>query len=304
MGTMPAPLPHCYRAFGLTLRSDFVLPELIAAPGRALVDVTIERVAALAPLPDLPRLTAQVTADARTFRFTPAEAADFEVRDGTTISVCPAAAPDPAALRAHLLGSVMGALLHQRALLPLHASVVAIDGRAVAFTGASGAGKSTLALALQQRGYATIGDDLCAIRIDAGKPVTSTGVTRLKLWAPSLHAAGQATEGLEPIAARLDKYHWPGSSIVDDVTLPLAAVVALDWSAGGIAIASLKGAEAVGALVMNTFRGALVEPMGVGPAHLARCAAVARSARMMRLARPRDLAAVGATVDSILAALA
>lgn len=304
MGTMPAPLPHCYRAFGLTLRSDFVLPELIAAPAGAPADVTIERVAALAPLPDLPRLTAQVTADARTFRFTPAEAAAFEVRDGAAISVCPAAASDPATIRAHLLGSVMGALLHQRGLLPLHASVVAIDGRAIAFTGSSGAGKSTLALALQQRGHATIGDDLCAIRLEAGKPVTATGVTRLKLWAPSLHAAGQETAGLEPIAARLDKYHWPAAGAVEDVTLPLAAVVALDWSAGDIIVTPLGGAEAAGALVMNTFRGALVEPMGIGAAHLARCAAVARSARVMRLARPRDLAAVGATVDAVLAALA
>lgn len=300
---MPATLPHCYRAFGLTLRSDFVLPELLAAPDDTPADVTITRVAALAPLPDLPRLNTHVTADARIFRFTPAEAVTFEVRDGSTISVCPAAGSDPAALRAHLLGSVMGALLHQRGLLPLHASVVAIGGRAVAFTGASGAGKSTLALALQQRGYPTIGDDQCAIRLDDGKPVTATGVTRLKLWAPSLHAAGQVTDGLEPIAASLEKYHWPATAAIDDVTLPLAAIVALDWSDDDIDITSLSGAEAIGVVVRNTFRGVLVERMGTGPAHLTRCAAVARSARVMRLVRPRDLTAIDATVDAVLDAL-
>lgn len=300
---MHASAPHRYRVFGLTLRSDFALPELIAAPLDAPVDVRIERVAGLAPLPDLPRLTAQVTADAHAFRFETPGIADFEARDGTTISVCPTDRSDPAAVRAHLLGSVMGALLHQRGLLPLHASVVAIGGRAVAFTGASGAGKSTLALALQQRGHATIGDDLCAIRLDTDMPVTSTGVTRLKLWAPTLHAAGERTDGLEAIAAQLDKYHWPAAGPVDDVTLPLAAVVALDWSADKVGVTPLGGAEAVGVLVINTFRGALVEPMGIGPAHLARCAAVARSIRVMRLTRPRDLSAIGATVDAVLGTL-
>ena len=300
---MPVPVHHYHRAFGLTLRCDFALPELIAAPEGAPVDVTITRVGTLPARPDLPRLTAQVTVDAQTFRFTTAGIADFEARNGTTISVCPTHPSDPAAVRAHLLGSVMGALLHQRGLLPLHASVVAIDGRAIAFTGASGAGKSTLALALQQRGHATIGDDLCAIHLDGGQAVTSTGVTRLKLWAPSLHAAGQQTDGLEPIAARLDKYHWPASAMVDDVTLPLVAIVALDWSDRDIVVTPLSGAGAVGALVINTFRGVLVEPMGIGPAHLARCAAVARAVPVMRLARPRDLAAVGATVDAVIAAL-
>lgn len=300
---MPAPVRHFHRAFGLTLRSDFALPELVATAESGGIDVTIDRVAALAPRPDLPRLTAQVAVDARTFRFSTPEAADFEVHDGATISVCPTVPSDPGALRAQLLGSVMGALLHQRGLLPLHASVVAIGGRAIAFTGASGAGKSTLALDLQQRGYRIIGDDLCAIRFEDGRPVTSTGVTRLKLWAPSLHAAGHDTHGLEPIAARHDKYHWPAPGPADDVTLPLAAIVTLDWSSDDIAVASLAGAEAVGALVSNTFRGVLVEPMGIGAAHLARCAAVARAVPVMRLTRPRDLAALGATVDAVLAAL-
>jgi hypothetical protein len=44
--------------------------------------------------------------------------------------------------------------------------------------------------------------------------------------------------------------------------------------------------------------------MGTGAAHLARCAAVARLVPVIRLSRPRDLAAVGATVDAVLAALA
>jgi hypothetical protein len=86
------------------------------------------------------------------------------------------------------------------------------------------------------------------------------------------------------------------------VTLPLAAIVTLDWS-DDIGVTRLSGAGAVGALVSNTFRGVLVEPMGIGAAHLGRCAAVARAVPVMRLARPRNLTAVAATVDAVFAAL-
>ena len=47
--------------------------------------------------------------------------------------------------------------------LALHASVVDVDGRAVAFLGATRQGKSTLAAALARRGYAVLSDDCCVL---------------------------------------------------------------------------------------------------------------------------------------------
>lgn len=48
--------------------------------------------------------------------------------------------------------------------LALHASVVDVDGRAVAFLGASRRGKSTLAAALARRGHPVLSDDCCVLR--------------------------------------------------------------------------------------------------------------------------------------------
>ena len=62
----------------------------------------------------------------------------------------------------------MGAALHQRGILPLHANAVEIDHRAVAFMGASGAGKSTLAAWFHDQGYPILADDVCVIRADDG----------------------------------------------------------------------------------------------------------------------------------------
>lgn len=55
----------------------------------------------------------------------------------------------------------------------VHASSVAMDGRAVLITGASGAGKSDLSLRLIDRGFALVSDDQTLIRRDGDRLIAS-----------------------------------------------------------------------------------------------------------------------------------
>lgn len=58
-------------------------------------------------------------------------------------------------------------------LEPIHASCVAIDGRAVLITGASGGGKSDLALRLIDRGAILVSDDYTELRVRDGLVLAS-----------------------------------------------------------------------------------------------------------------------------------
>ena len=67
----------------------------------------------------------------------------------------------------------------------LHASCVAIDGRAVLITGASGSGKSDLSLRLLDRGFALVSDDQTIVkkvgtRLTAAAPSTIRGKLEIR----------------------------------------------------------------------------------------------------------------------------
>ena len=55
----------------------------------------------------------------------------------------------------------------------LHASTVAVGGRAVLITGPSGSGKSDLALRLLDRGFALVSDDQTLVRRDGDRLIAS-----------------------------------------------------------------------------------------------------------------------------------
>jgi serine kinase of HPr protein (carbohydrate metabolism regulator) len=59
----------------------------------------------------------------------------------------------------------------------LHASTVALDGRAVVISGPSGSGKSDLALRLIDRGFTLVSDDQTIIRKDGGRLLASAPPT-------------------------------------------------------------------------------------------------------------------------------
>jgi hypothetical protein len=143
--------------------------------------------------------------------------ATYYVQDGRCITIMPEAGAGDDDILIFLMGSAMGALLHQRNIFVLYASAIEVNGESVVFSGPSSIGKSTLAAGFHQRGYPFLADDLCAISTVNGHPAVIPGFPRLKLWADVLKKLNTEKDKLKSIRSGMDieKYFLPIDRIQD-----------------------------------------------------------------------------------------
>jgi hypothetical protein len=80
-----------------------------------------------------------------------------------------------------LLGQLLPIAAVLNGLEVLHASAVAVDGRAVAFVAGTGVGKTSLALNMALRGHRLMTDDVVALSLRDGVPVLHPGPAVAKL---------------------------------------------------------------------------------------------------------------------------
>jgi hypothetical protein len=161
---------------------------------------------------------------------------------------------DDEALREHrIVSSAVGTLLSMRGDLVLHASAVAVDGRAVLFCGPTGRGKSTLALALGEAGYGVLGEDGLAIDLEGERPVAFPGARGIRVR--GLGADGSRSTDLVSDPAPAE----PPPS-------PVAAVVLLGERLETLAVERLEAARALALLTPNLThsggRGAIAASFG------------------------------------------
>lgn len=228
----------------------------------------------------------------------------FLVRPSGDITVAPHPEASETEIRLFLLGSVLGLVCHQRALLPLHASSVVIEGGAVAFCGHSGMGKSTLALRFARRGHAVVSDDVCVL--DSGPPArVRPSFPRLKLWRDAIEDAALSSEGLERNRRGQEKYHFlePEAGVRDP--LPLRAIFLLRRPERGEAegIERLSAPlDILAALEAETFRPQIGRALGTEKALFQARTLIANSVPVYQLRRQPDapperwLDAIAATV--------
>ena len=178
----------------------------------------------------------------------------FLARDGTTIEYCIEPHADLEAVDALLHGGVLGALIHQRGELPLHATtLVSPDrGSTIALAGHSGAGKSTIAYELARRGWMLVSDDLTRITFEAGRPMAWPGRSRLRLTSDACAHFGLDFEALEKAP------NWPDKCVLDlprsERAVPLTSVVCLGRTDGPFHLETLRGAGALAVLAEQTYR--------------------------------------------------
>ena len=215
-----------YSAYGLTFASALPLPDMLTGEGRADVHIWIDRREPLELREDSPIQCVSVSPSRVQLSW--GLVGELLIEDGRQITVMPAQQADDESLRLFLLGAGLGVLLHQRGLLVLHASGVAIRDRAVAFVGAKGWGKSTTASALDRLGYPLVTDELLVIRFDErGRAMAIPGSSQIKLWGDALIVAGEDPESAEPVVPGANKYYVSASSVARR-DVPMSRLYLLD----------------------------------------------------------------------------
>ncbi|MGM8364875.1 aldolase [Virgibacillus sp. W0181] len=220
--------PYIYKAFGLTIASEFYLPELVAAENRSTVDLVIEK-------RNLTSVWEKVKQDEKRFLvhdnicyFEVPGLAIYSIEDGKRICVTPLMDAEEDRIRIYLLSSCMAAVLIQRQILPMHGSAIEIDGKAYGIVGRSGAGKSTIASAFLQKGFRLISDDLLPITFtEANTPVITPAFPHQKLWEESLHNYELDTNHYQPLVRNGRKYAIPVNQQFVNQPLPLHGIIEL-----------------------------------------------------------------------------
>jgi hypothetical protein len=137
------------------------------------------------------------------------EVAWFYASGGNYISIVeyPGAAGNSVEL--YLNGSVYGAILHQRKILPLHGSCFSYEGSGIMICGDTGAGKSSLTASFCLDGAVFLTDDITPLLFKEGKPFIWALSARIKLWSDTLKQLEQGEGGLQRVDPGWEKYYYP-----------------------------------------------------------------------------------------------
>lgn len=195
---------------------------------------------------------ARLTADASHAIVRAEAVGTFYVATGSVVRVDVEPDAEAATVTTWLHGTVAALLLAQRGSFALHASVVDVDGVAVAVSGPSRTGKSTTALRLAQRGHTLVADDVSPIA--RSRPATVHPFRRpIHMYADTANALGIDVSGAERVLPTNPKLALPMPA---REPVRLGAIVVL-WPAvpkAAVETERIRGAAAHWQIELNLYR--------------------------------------------------
>ena len=264
-----------YSAFGLSLEADWPIPGLLPHANSSRPDISVRLEHEVAGHAggeqlydaseddgaDVPALRVWTTSGSYRLRY--ADGTQFIVdRGGQLIRVIVAGSTLEDAAT-YLLGPVLGFAMRLRGTACLHASVVAIDGEAIAIAGPAGAGKSTTAACFAAMGYPVLSDDIAALADRGGMIHVEPAYPQLRLWPDSVAMLYGEPDALPRLTPTWDKRGLLLSErrAFQRHSLPLGAVYVLDEIPVGAepVVDDLSGSACLLALLANTYVGYLLD---------------------------------------------
>ena len=202
--------------------------------------------------------------DGNYYRFNYADATEFLVdRAGTEVWADWSAPLTLEDTSTYLLGPVMGFIMLLRGIVCLHASAIAIDGKAIALLGPAGSGKSTTAAAFSERGYSILAEDVVTLDDRGEQFFVRPGYPCIRLWPASVKALYGSENHLPKLTPNWDKCYLDLTERAFSAEpLPLAAIYHLRerrHDAVAPFVQTLDRAEGLLSLIANTYATKLMD---------------------------------------------
>lgn len=299
-------MTYHYHTFGLNIQSEIALPELLTTAATVLSDVQIKIGKTPTTLPNCLKRGVTYEVAEQQFLLDLKDIARFYVSNGDSIIIEPKAGSVEGDIRLFLLGSCLGAILHQRKTLALHASAIVHEGKAVLFTGISGAGKSTTANAFCLKGYKMLTDDVCPVQFMDSKPYALAGYPQSKMWEDALEKMSISYKNLKFIRTGIHKRNLPlNGSFVSTPTEIKALYILQSHNKPTVELHPVADADKFRLIKNMTYRRYLIKDLGMQPYHFMNGSQLANSIHVQRIIRPQSFSVneVVSTIEADLATL-
>lgn len=215
---------------------------------------------------------------------------DFYACHGREAEYAPAPQATLASIELFLNGSVYGAILHQRNILPMHGSSFVWNNEGIMLCGDSGAGKSSLTAAFCIAGAQFLTDDVTPIVFTGGIPQVMPLSDRIKLRDDSLDQLAQERSHLTEIRPGESKYYFPMKQEVKETFALNRILVIIPEETSDVEFIPLRGIEAFTVLRNEVYRFEYLEAMpGSEISYLEKLLGMVRRVKVEKIVRPRDI---------------
>lgn len=279
-----------YNIYNLLIESELEIPEALESEKEqgTVVDISLK----FGTLPDhLENITSSGVlfeiSDGRFLLKLPT-IGKYLAEKGNEIIMDPRPETTEDEIRLFLLGSVMGAILHQRGYLPLHGSSVNVNDEALVVIGNSATGKSTLSAALDRKGYPLISDDLSVLSLDSEEICRiHPGIRSVKLWRDVVDQLHPDTN-FKKVRPQIQKFRVPaGLNQILYNPLPVKKVILLTTrNKTGFGLEEISGANKLKILRENIYRDQVIKGLGLMKNHFHLLAQLSNQSRLFHIQRP------------------
>lgn len=276
-----------YKVFGLNIDSEIELPNL--KPTEFIdVDVTMRLGPIPATLPNNSKEGISYQASPNDFILKIETVGSYRVQNGNKITISPNSKANSKEVILFLLGSTLGALFHQRGLLPLHGcSILSSDNEAIIVIGESAVGKSTLAADLAIRGFPILTDDISVLTMkNDNQFLVQPGLPYLKLWKDVIVNLKIESSSMR-IRPQIEKYSTTLNRMHHLKPAEVKKIICLKTkNSKGYTYKNIEGFAKFELLRNNTYRYPFIEGFGLQKEYFTQLIHLSNSITLSEIERP------------------